>query len=354
MAILADRFELADGAKACIAALADGCSNHWQSDWEVLMDCFVLPPGLAALPDAGRLLWLAQHRLLTELRDLEGAIRLRHNALRLVRLPFEALTWLLRSNLTSAAYESTAIAAASLWVRATEMRLPDGQALAQELRRQLALCLRLCYVQPTYLATVVPLLRWLEGAVSKREPLLVAGGAGRLAPGCLEPSLGAAWLLAQPRLPVPGPPTGEWQVSEAQLREAYGSGAWMASPALTVVGGFQFGLQVAYIRQPEGGCRPWLGAVWAQPYTHRSQLAGGEPPTVCLTGVMQWCVDGCAIHTYHVDRLLLVASGVPQDNPHWQLMLPAMSMAGGWAPEQLAPYMRGGKLTLRLTVLGLA
>lgn len=55
-------------------------------------------------------------------------------------------------------------------------------------------------------------------------------------------------------------------------------------------------------------------------------------------------------------KLSRAMSNMPTDsNAHgFHNFLPGVKMAGAWAPEQLAPYMCGGKLTLRTIVKGIA
>lgn len=233
MAAVPDRFDMESCAAACLAALA--AKGAAGLEWAVVTSLFSLPPGVMALQGAQRLRELAQQRLQVELGDLEAALEDEQGRRqRLLALPFEALLALLRSDQARVAYESTAVAAASLWVKCVEGGLRAGQPLPLEQIRELAQCLRLCHVPPTYLATVVPRLPWLEGVVSTRDLVLAAGSAGLSKPGCLGEQW-TAWLAAGKR---PAAAAREavvtWELTEAQLKAAYKSGRSATSSSSAV------------------------------------------------------------------------------------------------------------------------
>lgn len=145
-------------------------------------------------------------------------------------LSFAALLALLNDERTSAASENTVLAAVQSWLGAQ----PTDAPVDAQQRQQLASAVRVPYLEPTYLATVLPRIPWLLEILGPEGLALAAGAARGMFDPHAEPclsnpracgGLAAGWLKGPRPLPASctntqhdGTSTSiEWTVPLAQV-----------------------------------------------------------------------------------------------------------------------------------------
>lgn len=348
MATSAHAFDLNSASAACIAQLAELPADDLE--WETVTAVFTLPAALTAATESGSvLLENATECLGDRLGSLEPTLQDKEARQRLVQLPYPALLALLRSPGTRVAAESTAVAAVALWVAAQEAA---GVRVTLEQRQQLAYSIRMVQLPFMYLGSILPGIQWLQSVVTPEHIAAITAVKGmpegtradilRLngIKGGADSEAWPIWLgKARPFSACKGLSEVCVVVPAAELNacgSAGQAGVWKSAEPL-LYGGYEFGV-----------CLQLSAGTTFKAYMLLHATGMSQPGLLKPAAAVNAAVS-CSGSRIEVHE----SKGVWMDAVGFSLFRGHIDVSAGWQPQQLAPFLHDGNLTIRLTVRGL-